>query len=291
MSSADTAILNLVLDSDRDNYAVMGNPVAHSKSPLIHQAFAEQTGQSIHYQAIHVPEGQFEEAVNQFRTMGGKGLNVTVPYKEEAFNLCDHLSSRATVAKAVNTIIFSADGGIIGDNTDGVGITVDLMKNKISLRDRRVLILGAGGAVRGVMGPLCDQRPADIMIANRTVSKAEELVEHFQEESITACGLDELESLGSFDVIINGTSSGLKGELPLLPPSIISTETCCYDMVYGDTETVFYQWAREQGARVTLDGLGMLVEQAAEAFYIWRGVKPKTGQVIDLLRKGVKSEG
>ncbi len=282
--SIEPAKLKIALDSDRDNYAVMGNPVAHSKSPIIHQTFADQAGQELFYQAIHVPKGQFGEAINQFRTMEGKGLNVTVPFKEEAYKLCDHLSFRSSVAMAVNTIIFSADGGIIGDNTDGVGLSVDLMKNKISLQGRRVLILGAGGAVRGVLGPLCDQRPEQIVIANRTMSKAETLAAHFKGNNVSACDLDKLGNLGAFDVIINGTSSGLNGELPPLPISIVSTDTCCYDMVYGDTETVFNQWAKENGARMTLDGLGMLVEQAAEAFYIWRGVKPETGPVIKMLR-------
>jgi len=277
--------LEIHLDPVRDNYAVMGNPIAHSKSPIIHTSFADQTSQPINYQAIHVPEGLFTSAVQQFRELGGKGLNITVPYKLDAYRLCNSLTIRAQAAMAVNTLWFGDEGQISGDNTDGVGLLHDLLNNHIQVQGSKILIIGAGGAVRGILGPLAEQQPESILIANRTVNKAIDLASSMHANNISACGIDTLENKGNFDVIINGTSSGLKGELPPLPTSIISKETCCYDMVYGDTETVFNQWCKKHGASKALDGLGMLVEQAAESFFIWRGVKPTSQQVINMLRK------
>jgi shikimate dehydrogenase len=285
MSSVESSSLEIDLDPGRDNYAVMGNPIAHSKSPIIHTSFAEQTNQLISYQAIHVPEGQFASAVQQFRELSGKGLNITVPYKQDAYHLCNNLTIRAQAAMAVNTLWFGDGGQISGDNTDGVGLLRDLLNNHIQVQGSKILIIGAGGAVRGILGPLSEQQPKSILIANRTLNKAVDLASSIQANNISACGIDTLENKGNFDVIINGTSSGLKGELPPLPTSIISKDTCCYDMVYGDTETVFNQWCKEHGASKALDGLGMLVEQAAESFFIWRGVKPTSLQVINMLRK------
>lgn len=274
------------LDPALDNYAVMGNPVAHSKSPLIHQQFARQTHQAIRYHALLVPVGRFEDALRDFRKKGGKGLNITVPFKEAAWQSVSVRTCRAETAGAVNTISFIAGGETAGDNTDGVGLLRDLARNGIAIKDRRLLILGAGGAIRGVLGPLLEARPAELLIANRTVNKAESLVAaRPYETGLKACSLNDLVNAGSFDLIINAISAGLHGELPPLPAGIIGTDTCCYDMVYGDTEPVFVRWARRQGAKVSLDGIGMLVEQAAESFFIWRGVRPETGPVIEMLRR------
>jgi len=275
----------IAVDTTIDRYAVMGNPVSHSKSPLIHQAFALQTSQSIRYEAILVPQDGFEHAVHIFRAAGGKGLNITVPFKEEAFRLAGRRTPRAELAGAVNTLSFSLTGEIDGDNTDGTGLLRDLERNKVSLTDRRILILGAGGAVRGVIGPLMEQGPARLVIANRTIARAETLLSQFSQfNQLSVCPLADLPGSGSFDLIINATSSGLHGELPPLPDSLISPQTCCYDMVYGDVEPVFVRWAKQQKAQLALDGLGMLVEQAAESFYVWRGVRPETAPVISMLR-------
>lgn len=270
-----------------DRYAVMGNPVAHSKSPRIHTAFAQQTSQALTYEALLVPVEQFEQAVLAFRESGGKGLNITLPFKEQAWKLAGMQTVRATLAGAVNTLWFSADGHIHGDNTDGAGLLRDLEHHSMPVSGSRILILGAGGAVRGVTAPLLEQNPAEVIIANRTLSKAQELVERHQtgQHAIRACRLEDLAELGSFDLIINALSSGLRGELPPLPKSLIAKVCHCYDMVYGDTETPFVSWAKSAGASCAVDGLGMLVEQAAESFYIWRGVRPHTKPVIEMLRK------
>ena len=278
--------LVIAVDNTIDNYAVMGNPVAHSKSPLIHQAFALQTSQSIRYQAILVPLDGFTNAVHAFCAAGGKGLNITVPFKEEAWRLAVRRTPRAELAGAVNTLRFSLSGEIEGDNTDGTGLLRDLEQNDVGLNDRRILILGAGGAVRGVIGPLMEKRPARLVIANRTISRAETLRSQFNQfKQLSICSLTDLATFSSFDLIINATSSGLYGELPPLPASLVGPQTCCYDMVYGDVEPVFVRWAKKQKAQLALDGLGMLVEQAAESFYVWRGVRPATTLVIRMLRE------
>lgn len=276
----------IAVDTTIDSYAVMGNPVAHSKSPLIHQAFALQTSQSIRYQAILVAQDGIVDAVHAFRDAGGKGLNITVPFKEQAWQLADRRTPRAGLAGAVNTLSFSHTGEIDGDNTDGAGLLRDLERNHVGLTDRRILILGAGGAVRGVIGPLMEQGPARLVIANRTVARAETLLSQFSQfNQLSVCSLADLSSSGSFDLIINATSSGLHGELPPLPDCLIGPQTCCYDMVYGDVEPVFVRWAKQRKAQLALDGLGMLVEQAAESFYVWRGVRPDTIPVIRMLRE------
>ncbi len=274
-------------DTTPGRYAVMGNPVAHSKSPVIHKQFAHQFGHNIEYTALWVDLDGFAEAVNQFRAEGGKGLNVTVPFKLEAFKLADNLSDRARLAGAVNTIRLEPDGKIFGDNTDGTGLVHDLTKNLgIHLRDRKILVLGAGGAVRGVLGPLLKQHPALLMIANRTVSKAVELAKAFAHfGKVEACGYGDL--VGKrFDVVINGTSASLKGEVPPLPVNLFANNAVAYDMMYGDKPTAFLEWAMLHGAATAADGLGMLVEQAAESYLLWHGVRPETRHVISALRKG-----
>jgi shikimate dehydrogenase len=273
------------LDPDIDNYAVMGNPVAHSKSPLIHQAFAIETGERLSYQAILVPVGGFEAALDAFQQQGGRGLNITVPFKEEACAAMAVLSPRAEQAGAVNTIWFE-DGRRHGDTTDGAGLVRDLARLDLAPAGGRVLILGAGGAVRGVVGELMEQRPGSLLIANRTVSRAEDLRERFpQYPNIGVCGFDALEAAGPFDLVINAIPAGLTAALPPLPDGLVR-DGGAYDMVYGDAATPFVAWAREHGARIASDGLGMLVEQAAESFFLWRGVRPQTGPVIEMLRKG-----
>jgi shikimate dehydrogenase len=261
-----------------DRYAVFGHPIAHSKSPLIHAAFARQTGQDMRYDAILAPLDGFAASVAAFIAGGGRGANVTVPFKEEAFRLANRLSPRAQGAGAVNTLIF--DNGILGDNTDGAGLVADLTRNlNRPLTGKRILLLGAGGAARGVIEPLLEQQPATLVIANRTVSRAQQLAELFG-HGIRACGFDEATT--PFDLVINATAASLAGELPPLSPQLFTANTLAYDMMYG-RDTPFLTFARAHGA-ATADGLGMLVEQAAEAFYAWRGVRPDTAPVIAGLR-------
>ena len=262
-----------------DHYAVFGHPIAHSKSPQIHAAFARQTGQDMTYEAILAPLDGFAESVAAFIAAGGRGANVTVPFKEAAFRLADRLSPRAQRAGAVNTLSFDADG-ILGDNTDGAGLVADLTRNlHRTIAGKRVLLLGAGGAARGVVEPLLDQQPAALVIANRTVSRAQELAELFG-HGVIASGFSGIGS--PFDLVINATSASLAGELPPLSPAIFTADTLAYDMMYG-RDTPFLGFARSHGA-ATADGLGMLVEQAAEAFSLWRGVRPDTAPVIASLR-------
>ena len=282
--------MKIQLDSSIDNYAVMGNPVAHSKSPQIHAAFAEQSNQIIFYQAIQVDDGNFHAAVKEFQAQGGKGLNITVPFKGEAWEISEGRSNRAERALAVNTISFDDAGKIIGDNTDGIGLVRDLTINQgIAIKDKDILILGAGGAVRGILDPLIDEHPDRVVIANRTVSRAGKLADIFSDHvDISACGFDELAG-SSFDIVINGTSASLQGEVPSLPDGLLNDNACCYDMMYSMSDTLFVSWAKAHGAFKAIDGLGMLVEQAAESFFIWRGVRPETGSVIKLLGR-VKCE-
>jgi len=268
-----------------DDYAVMGNPIKHSKSPKIHSLFAKQTNQSIDYKAIQVDTGGFKQAVGNFAAHKGKGLNVTVPFKEEAWALVNERSERAEYAGAVNTIKFLEDGRTYGDNTDGVGLVNDLKSNyKVNLSAKRILLMGAGGASRGVLAPLLNEKPEYLVIVNRTVSKAKELAEHFEALGhISGCGYEDLGSQ-QFDIIINATAASLQGELPPLPDNLVSQDGCCYDMMYGQ-QTPFMQWAKQQGVGLITDGLGMLVEQAAESFFIWRNVKPDTTAVLNMLKQ------
>ncbi len=267
-----------------DRYAVMGNPISHSKSPQIHTLFAKQTGQDLTYEAILVPLDNFSDAVNNFRNQGGKGINITVPFKLEAWQLATERSERAERAGAVNTLSIK-DDNLIGDNTDGVGLVRDLTINhQVSIKDKRVLLLGAGGASRGVISPLIEQAPINITIANRTVSKAHELANVFDDlGAIHGCGFSDLAG-ENFDIIINATAAGLDGKVPELPKGIINKSTVCYDMMYSNKPTAFVRYTQQSGAEKSFDGLGMLVEQAAESFYIWRGVRPETLSVIEALR-------
>ena len=267
-------------------YGVMGNPIAHSKSPRIHAAFAAQTGQSLEYRAILVEPGGFDAALEEFQRSGGDGLNITVPFKADAWRAVNERTPRAQRCGAVNTIWFDEGGRRLGDTTDGAGLIRDLRRNGVVLSGRAILILGAGGAVAGVLGEILDEHPASVRIVNRTVGKAEDLRGRF---AGAPCPLrvGPYESLGteSFDLVINGTSLGLQGRLPPLPENgLLNPGACCYDMVYGDRDTPFMRWSLEHGAARALDGLGMLVEQAAESFFIWRGVRPQTEPVIAMLR-------
>ncbi|MDH5711988.1 MAG: shikimate dehydrogenase [Gammaproteobacteria bacterium] len=276
-------------DNSIDRYAVFGNPIAHSKSPQIHRLFAEQMGQQLTYTAELAEIQNFEQRVTEFIKHNGRGLNITVPFKEQAWQLADHRSARAERAGAVNTIIVEQDGRYFGENTDGVGLVRDLRENHgIVLKGKRILILGAGGAVRGVLEPILNAQPAELVIANRTVSKAIQLAVDFADlGKLSGCGFDELEG-ESFDVVINGTSASLHGDLPPLPAGLFNEGACAYDMMYGAQPTVFMHWASEHGAAQVFDGLGMLVEQAAEAFTLWRGGLPETKPVIEAIRASLK---
>jgi shikimate dehydrogenase len=266
-------------------YAVMGNPVSHSKSPRIHGLFAEQTGQRLQYTAIQVDPGGFEQAVRNFVANGGNGLNVTVPFKTNAWELVDSRTPRAALAGAVNTIEVRAQGVLHGDNTDGVGLVNDIVNNQGgTIADKSVLLLGAGGAARGVLSPLLEQGPAELVIANRTADRAIALAQGFSRlGAVSGCGLDDLAER-RFDLVINATSASLQGELPPLPEQLLAPGAWCYDMMYAATATPFMQWAQRHGAAKVSDGLGMLVEQAAESFLLWRKVRPQTAAVIATLR-------
>jgi shikimate dehydrogenase len=268
-----------------DQYAVIGNPVAHSKSPWIHAAFAEQTGEDMVYIALLAAVGEFPQAVDAFRAGGGRGLNVTVPFKEDAYRYADECSDRAALAGAVNTLIFTDAGGCQGDNTDGVGLLRDILDNQRGqIAGRQVLLLGAGGAARGVLGPLLKEKPARLVIGNRTAERAVELARVFADHGpVTGSGLAALAGQ-QFDLVINATAASLKGELPALPDRILAADGWCYDMMYQADPTPFMRWGLAQGARLTVDGLGMLVEQAAESFYLWRHVRPDTAPVLQALR-------
>ncbi len=269
-----------------DQYAVFGQPIKHSKSPRIHHLFAQQTEQELNYSAQEVAADSFDEAVDRFFGAGGKGLNCTVPLKELAWKKADRLTERALISRAVNTLVMRKDGCLLGDNTDGIGLVTDLNVNHhIELTEKRILILGAGGATRGIISPLLDQQPHSLIIANRTVTKAEKLAEEFVNfGKITGCGFDDLKNR-QFDLILNATSASLSNELPPLPDRILAENGCCYDLAYGNEETAFVRWGTSQHAAKSLDGLGMLVEQAAEAFFLWRHVRPQTEPVIALLNQ------
>ncbi|ACO76291.1 shikimate 5-dehydrogenase [Azotobacter vinelandii CA] len=267
-----------------DRYAVFGNPIGHSKSPQIHRLFAGQTGQALGYEPLLAPLDGFAGAARAF-FVDGRGANVTVPFKEDAFRLADELTPRARRAGAVNTLMKREDGTLLGDNTDGAGLVRDLRQAGLDLAGLRILLLGAGGAVRGVLEPLLAERPAALVIANRSEDKARQLVDEFAELGpLSACGFAALQ--GPFDLIVNGTSASLAGELPPLPTGLIQPgRGFCYDMMYGREATPFCHWAQQQGTARTRDGLGMLVEQAAESFQLWRGVRPDTASVLAELRR------
>lgn len=271
-----------------DKYAVIGNPIAHSKSPLIHRTFALQTMQDIKYSRVLAPLGGFSDVVMSLRDEGFKGVNVTVPFKLEAFSLANHLTARARSAGAVNTLIFRQDG-ITGDNTDGMGLVRDIQSNLgLSLKGLRILLIGAGGAAEGVLHPILEQGPSVLVIANRTLDKAHHMVDKAaglassKHVLLSACAFEGLQGQ-SFDLVINATSTGLSDMQLPLPDGIFAEGALAYDMMYG-RETPFMGFARGHGAAKVADGLGMLVEQAAEAFFVWRGVRPQTQPVIQMIR-------
>ena len=269
-----------------DRYAVVGNPVAHSLSPRIHLSFAGQMQQQISYEAIELAIDDFPAQIEKLQQQGLKGANVTVPFKQQAWEICSQRSPRAEQAGAVNTLSFNDNGEISGDNTDGTGLTRDLQDNHdIRIPHRKILILGAGGAVRGVLAPLLALEPERLVIANRTLKKAEILASDFiSAGAVSTCGYDDL-GADKFDLIINATAAGLSDQVPPLSENVIGSNTICYDLMYRlDGPTAFVAWARSRGAASAIDGLGMLVEQAAESFYIWRGVRVNTSEVIDNLR-------
>lgn len=268
-----------------DLYAVFGNPINHSKSPVIHRQFAEQTGQDMHYNKQLVNEGEFETAAQDFFAQGGRGLNITVPFKLNAFAFAQKRTARAERAGAVNTLAKLSDGTILGDNTDGIGMIHDMHNLGWELEGKRVLILGAGGAVRGILQPLLEEKPGQVVIANRTPEKAEELAKNFLDlGDIRAKSFAHLAG-DHFDLVINGTSASMQGELPPLPDDLLAANASCYDMMYGAEPTIFLTWAKQHGAAQVADGLGMLIGQAAEAFYLWRQIRPEVVPVITALRR------
>lgn len=269
-----------------DRYAVIGHPVEHSLSPRIHTAFAEQTGAAMAYGRIDPGPDGFAAAVRAFIAEGGCGLNVTVPFKAEAFAEVDHVTAAVRRIGVVNTISRQADGTVCGDNTDGVGLVRDLTANlDVSLASSRVLLVGAGGAVRGALPALLALAPAELVIANRTAARAAALAEEFADLGPThGCGFDALAADAQFDLVINGSAASLGGALPPLDPAVLGTGAVVYDMMYGDAARPFLDWAHRNGAGVVADGLGMLVEQAAESFRIWRGVRPDATAVLRSLR-------
>jgi len=267
-----------------DRYAVIGHPVAHSKSPRIHMAFARETGEDLVYDLLPAPLDGFGATVREFRAAGGRGLNVTVPFKLEAFALANDVTDRAREAGAVNTLRF--DGAhALGDNTDGAGLVGDIrLRLGIDLAGKSVLLLGAGGAARGVVGPLLAERPATLLIVNRTVAKAHALARQFEAHGPVRAGAYADLAGRSFDALINATSASLSGDALPLPPGLYAHGALAYDMVYGDAPTPFLVAAHAAGAATLADGLGMLVAQAAESFLLWRGVRPDTRPVIEALR-------
>jgi len=273
-----------------DHYAVVGNPIAHSKSPIIHAMFAEQTGAALVYERILAPVDQFSPTVRAFFARGGKGLNVTVPFKLEAFTLSMRHTPRAESAGAVNTM-WMRDGQLWGDNTDGVGLVRDLTRNLgVTIEGKRVLLVGAGGAARGVLRPLLEAEPAELVIVNRTRLRADELAEQGAAIGRTRA-VDFMHIDGRFDLVINATSASLAGDIPPLPAQVFAPGACAYDMMYADKPTLFMEYAQTIGAALASDGLGMLVEQAAESFFVWRGAHPATAHVIEELRHRVRAEG
>ena len=266
-----------------DRYAVVGHPVEHSRSPLIHTVFARQTGQHLTYEVIDASPAAFETAVRGFGAAGGKGLNVTVPHKEAAFALCRERSAAATAARAVNTIKI-VDGRLIGHNTDGIGFIRDVTVNqRQALKGKRIVVLGAGGAARGIIGPLLEHEPAELTIGNRTKERADQVVAQFGALSLVARTFAELAEQPPYDLLVNATSAGLKGEAPPFPASLVGAESFCYDLVYGSADTPFVVWGKSHGAARAVHGWGMLVEQAAESFAIWRGVRPDTKPLLKQL--------
>jgi shikimate dehydrogenase len=268
-----------------DRYAVIGFPVKHSWSPFIHGLFAKQTNQSLTYSRLEIAPENLERDVGEFFASGGKGLNVTVPHKQAVALLTRFRTPRAEIAGAVNTIA-AQEEGLLGDNTDGAGLIADLSRNlSLNVANTRILLLGAGGAARGVLGPLLGAAPESIEIANRDGNRATQLAHEVRLlGEIKGCGFDAISTTGTFDLILNATSASLQDTIPPIPPSVIGPTTLCYDMAYGKGDTSFTRWAKSAGAGRAETGWGMLVEQAAEAFYLWRGVKPDTKPVLEAVK-------
>lgn len=269
-----------------DRYGVVGHPVGHSWSPFIHGLFARDTGQAMSYRLYDFTPAEFAARVRDFFTLGGRGLNVTVPHKIAAVEVASKLTTRAEHAGAVNTLAMQKDGSILGDNTDGAGLVRDLCDNLgLVIIRRRILIVGAGGATRGVIAPLLALEPAQVLIANRTPERARDLAEAFAKLGpVQGVGIRDIRG-GPFDLVINATSASLSGDLPPMSDSVVGSETVCYDMAYGKTDTPFIQWSLKRGCARAVHGWGMLVEQAAESFRVWRGVKPSTGSVLTALKE------
>lgn len=268
-----------------DNYAIIGNPVSHSKSPIIHAEFAKQTQQEIQYITIEAPLDGFVETVKEFEATGGKGLSVTLPFKQDAFALANVHSKLAKQAGAANTLFFKDNKEIFADNTDGPGLIRDITNNHhYSLKQKNILILGAGGVVKCIVGSLLEQKPARLDIANRTPQKAIDMAKQFKDVGeINGMGLGDIANT-PYDFIINATSASVTGEIPTITDSVIGKNTVCYDLFYSKGPTAFLVWANQEGAEACIDGLGMLVEQAALQFNLWRGVYPDTKPVIELLK-------
>jgi len=266
------------------SYGLFGYPVHHSWSPFIHGMFAKQTRQDMVYRLYESPPERFRSEVLEFFRGGGSGVNVTLPHKRAAADLVNELTPRAQVADAVNTIV-RRDEFLVGDNTDGAGLLADLTRNlKIRLTASRILLLGAGGAARGAIGPLLDQKPRLLVVANRSKERAEQLAREFAEYgAVRGCEFGTLENQ-RFDLVVNATSASLRGEVPVIPIGVVDSMTTCYDMAYGVGDTAFVTWAKRLGAGRAEQGWGMLVEQAAEAFELWRGVRPDTAPVLAALR-------
>jgi shikimate dehydrogenase len=262
----------------------MGYPISHSRSPVIHRLFALQTRQNMQYESLQVPPDLLDTAVRQFWQSGGKGLNITQPHKHEVMRLANHVSDRASLAGAINTLVFR-DDITFGDNTDGIGLLRDLQQNlELTLENMSILILGAGGATRGIIAPLLDAGPRTVMIANRTIARARELADRFSTRGpIGSCRFSEVSEHPPYDLIINATSAGVKGETPPYPATAIHGKSICYDLSYGLTPTPFSKWASANGAGTSIMGWGMLVEQAAESFHLWRGMRPDTDAVLSQL--------
>jgi len=268
-----------------DNYAVIGNPIHHSQSPFIHTAFAQQTTQNMVYVAMQAPLGGFLQTIKEFEAAGGKGCNVTLPFKEQAAAIATELSPLAKQTGVANTLIFRPNNEIYADNTDGPGLIRDLKNNSYQLEQQQILILGAGGSAKAITASLLSEKPAQVWISNRTRQKAVDIAQQFNQYGpISGCSLDEIPKT-PFHLIINATSASLKGELPKIPAEAVNQETWCYDLFYNQAApTVFLAWGKQQGCKHCLDGIGMLVEQAALSFELWRGIHPNTKPVVELLR-------
>jgi shikimate dehydrogenase len=276
--------------SSPDRYAVIGHPVHHSRSPFIHARFAAQTGQAISYTTIDATPEMFGPTAHEFFSGGGKGLNVTIPHKEAAAQLVDELTPRAQRAGAVNLMAARRDGSLLGDNADGAGLVRDLVANHhVDIAGCSILLLGAGGAARGVLAPLLELKPRELTIVNRNLERAHALAQYFADlGSLRATGYDELQGK-AYDLVINATATSLSGALPPLPPGVVNAHSTCYDLAYGKDGTAFTRWAQRLGCAQAITGLGMLVEQAAESFYLWRGVRPETAPVLAALAAELRS--